>query len=1149
MPLLVPSPAIRFAPSAMTGAAGSRLLALALVLAAMAGARPQAAGDPSPMPEFHTPDHFEITRFAGADLVHDVYKLTFDSHGRLVVTGRNTIAVLHDDNDDGRADRAERIAEFPATGARGICFIGDDAIISAADGIYRLPVSADGGALDVDARVRLMEHSGGGDHTANGLRHGPDGWLYLITGDNAGIGAEHASLPGSPLDRALNGALVRIAVDGSGSQVLADGLRNPYDLAFDSAGNVITWDADGERVHHLPWFVPTRLFSMRTGASHGWLDARSNYWNPPGHFFDHARPLAELGRGSPTGVEVYRHRAFPPRYHGGVFLADWSFGRILFHPLPEDDGAEPDDEGTEVFVEAVGGGFAVTALAVGPEGDLFASVGGRDTRGAVYRIRHRPPASGDGDDGDGHDEAVEADDLRRVLGADQPLASWSRARWVPLARGLGRGAFEAAAMDPGLSLPQRRRAVEVLVEVFDGIDPALGRRLVEDPPAGLIARVLWAVARSQDSAGALELLAGFGTHADGRVALAAWEGLMWQPGPLDPDGPASDYLAAFDHDDERVRLAAMLLARRQGRRQFVAGTDRAEPAGPRQQVGYLFVRAPELLETREGRARLLERAAEAFDSQAAADGPADAQLDLVRLAQIGLGDLVLPPDGYGYTAGALDQVDEPVRRRLVDLMVARFPIGEPELDHELARLAAMLGEADAGFLDRLAVLWTADSTVPDDIHHLMVASHVAGPRGERFRAAAAAAITGLQPKLAEAGEQPTRHWPMHVQAMVRRLAGHDPELVDAVVGHPRFTLAEHALLAGAFDGEGTRRAATRLFTAAEQREAAGEPALTTELVELLAALQGDERVRSLLRRHAGDAGLQAAIIPLLANRPDEEDRPQLLAALGLLQPTVVTAAATALAGLEPPPGEEAPGAVVRALWVWCGRTDDEAPAVRRALSGLLAGWTDDAREIGGEREGVDPGEVYRPWFVWLAEAHPQQAALHLPTDDDAAAGFERRLAEADFTGGDAVAGEHLFAALGCMACHAGPARIGPELAGITRRFDGPDLMRMINEPSRLLGPDASVTTIVTRSGDSHRGRLVYASPAVNILRTAAGGTVHVAREQVERIEQAREPLMPGRLLEHLDAGALAALHAYLRQLDEDGAAVRDGGGPVDSGGS
>src|SRR5207249_1874721 len=84
----------------------------------------------------------------------------------------------------------------------------------------------------------------------------------------------------------------------------------------------------------------------------------------------------------------YRHTQFPKEYQGGMFLCDWTFGKIHFAALKR-NGASYEAK-PQVFLEATGDeGFAPTALLVHPEtGDLFVAIGGRGTRGAVYRVRY-----------------------------------------------------------------------------------------------------------------------------------------------------------------------------------------------------------------------------------------------------------------------------------------------------------------------------------------------------------------------------------------------------------------------------------------------------------------------------------------------------------------------------------------------------------------------------------------------------------------------------------------------------------------------------------------------------------------------------------------------------------------------------------------
>ncbi len=141
-------------------------------------------------------------------------------------------------------------------------------------------------------------------------------------------------------------------------------------------GHLLTVDSDGERDHHLPWYAPTRLFDVAQGMEHGWLlDGWTRSWNRPQSFFDNVERIAEIGRGSPTGVVAYRHRAFPEHYRGGVFTACWTFGRVYFFPL-ETSGASCAAP-LETFLETTGDvGFAPCDLAVGPAGDLFVAIGG-----------------------------------------------------------------------------------------------------------------------------------------------------------------------------------------------------------------------------------------------------------------------------------------------------------------------------------------------------------------------------------------------------------------------------------------------------------------------------------------------------------------------------------------------------------------------------------------------------------------------------------------------------------------------------------------------------------------------------------------------------------------------------------------------------
>ncbi len=183
--------------------------------------------------------------------------------------------------------------------------------------------------------------------------------------------------------------MLRLSPDFQDCEIVADGFRNAYAFDFNSAGDLFTFDSDNERCVSLPWYEPTRCYHVVAGGHYGWQNPQHAVtWRMPPYFLDVVAPVATLGRGSPTGVVCYRHTQFPPKYRDGLFLCDWTFGRVYFLPLePRGSSyvARP-----EVFLQSVGdNGFAPTAAAVHPAtGDLYVSIGGRGTRGAVYRIRY-----------------------------------------------------------------------------------------------------------------------------------------------------------------------------------------------------------------------------------------------------------------------------------------------------------------------------------------------------------------------------------------------------------------------------------------------------------------------------------------------------------------------------------------------------------------------------------------------------------------------------------------------------------------------------------------------------------------------------------------------------------------------------------------
>ena len=318
---------------------------------------------------------------------------------------------------------------------------------------------------------------------------------------------------------------MRFAPDGRASEIVAHGFRNAYDLDFHPLGHLFTVDSDGERDQHLPWYSPTRLFDVAQGQHHGWvLSGYQRSWNRPAWFPDTVPRLLEIGRGSPTGLTVYRHEQFPLRYRGAIFSCCWTLGRVYCFPL-QPDGTSYQSE-VELFLQTTGTtGFAPVDLAVDPHGDLLVAIGGRGTQGGLFRIRYRgeeaagkelpaaaafnrPSRSPTAARAEPSREAVQANAggepvantdgepmataLDRVLRAPQPQSAWSRARWRPLAMELGAAPLLDAIQAEERELAERIRAVEVLTECFEGIPAARWPQLLTAHPH-LVQRVAWSI--------------------------------------------------------------------------------------------------------------------------------------------------------------------------------------------------------------------------------------------------------------------------------------------------------------------------------------------------------------------------------------------------------------------------------------------------------------------------------------------------------------------------------------------------------------------------------------------------------------------------------------------------------------------------------
>ncbi len=350
----------------------------------------QALGDqqgPDPA-SFLLPPGFDIHLVRSAAPDEDSWvSMEFDPQGRLVIAKEKAGLLRMQRSADGNSvTRVESFAD-DLQECRGLAFIGDTLYANAnnSKALFRLAKLDDGFAEP----EQLFASTGDVGHGRNDLAVGPDGMLYFIHGDAVDIptGVDVADYT-SPFREARQGQttreghLLRIDPSDGRVEVLAAGLRNPFGIDFNPDGELFTYDADAEFDMGAPWYRPTRVNHLMTGADFGWRGVTGS-WPPyyPDHP-DNAPAGLEIGKGSPTAVKFGTNSKFPGRFREALFILDWAYGRII--------AVHMDPRGASYLMAAEtflkGRPLNVTDLAFAPDGSMYLVTGGRQTQSALYRV-------------------------------------------------------------------------------------------------------------------------------------------------------------------------------------------------------------------------------------------------------------------------------------------------------------------------------------------------------------------------------------------------------------------------------------------------------------------------------------------------------------------------------------------------------------------------------------------------------------------------------------------------------------------------------------------------------------------------------------------------------------------------------------------
>ncbi|WP_235843161.1 c-type cytochrome [Maribacter hydrothermalis] len=267
-------------------------------------------------------------------------------------------------------------------------------------GIYRITDTNNDGQLD--AVKMLLKLEGSGEHGPHSFALSPDGKeVYFIAGNHTLIPdrvKENSRIPtnwgednllkpfldarGHANDvKAPGGWITKFNPDGSSFELISVGFRNPFDMAFNSDGELFAYDADMEWDIGMPWYRPTRICHVTSGSEFGWRTG-SGKW--PAYYPDNLPAVHNLEQGSPTAVLSTANLNLPIKYKNGLLAMDWSFGTVYFIDLIPDGSSYKANR--EEFLS--GTPLPLTDMVAGNDGHIYFATGGRRLDSHLYRLRY-----------------------------------------------------------------------------------------------------------------------------------------------------------------------------------------------------------------------------------------------------------------------------------------------------------------------------------------------------------------------------------------------------------------------------------------------------------------------------------------------------------------------------------------------------------------------------------------------------------------------------------------------------------------------------------------------------------------------------------------------------------------------------------------
>jgi putative membrane-bound dehydrogenase-like protein len=352
---------------------------------------PDTEGNPLPPAEalkrITVPPGFNVTLFAHEPDIRQPIAMTFDDRARLwvcecysypdfkTVKNRDRVVILEDTDHDGRHDR-RTIFWDRGNSLTGIEFGYGGIFVSCAPHLLFIHDKNGDDRPDGEPEILLDGWTTKAQHNVfNGLKWGPDGWLYGCHGITA---TSRVGRPGTPDDKrvTLNCCIWRYHPTRKTFEVVAHGTTNPWGIDFNEYGEGFFTNCVIDHAFHLiPGAHYKRMFGQDLNPYvYELMDAASDHrhWGE-GHWTESRKGDQHDSPGgghAHSGTLIYLGDNFPKEYYGTLFTCNIHGHRVNNDSL-ERKGSGWVAKHRPDFFKANDPFFRGVALAMGPDGGMY----------------------------------------------------------------------------------------------------------------------------------------------------------------------------------------------------------------------------------------------------------------------------------------------------------------------------------------------------------------------------------------------------------------------------------------------------------------------------------------------------------------------------------------------------------------------------------------------------------------------------------------------------------------------------------------------------------------------------------------------------------------------------------------------------------